>query len=104
MSTFFVDTSALAKRDIPENGSSWVLSWIVPATQNIIVVSDLVRVKMRSLIARRLRERTILPSNRVAIRASFLLHLEREYLVTPVDEDILNRAGDRDRSNRPTIL
>lgn len=56
MTLFYVDTSALAKRYIIETGSSWVISWIEPSSGNLIVMSKLTFVEMRSVLMRRFRE------------------------------------------------
>ncbi|MEZ4672161.1 MAG: type II toxin-antitoxin system VapC family toxin [Anaerolineae bacterium] len=51
MTTYFVDTSALAKRYFSEAGSTWVQSWIEPAAGNTIVIAELALVEMRSVLA-----------------------------------------------------
>lgn len=92
MTTFFVDTSSLAKRYVPEIGSAWVLSWILPPTGNITVVSELAAVEMFSVFARRQREGVLQPANAAILQNIFLLHLEKEYLIVPLDTAILVQA------------
>jgi uncharacterized protein len=53
LSQFFIDTSALAKRYIPEIGSAWINSWIVPQANNEIIISALATVEIYSLLMRR---------------------------------------------------
>lgn len=60
MSAFFVDTSALAKRYLVETGSNWVLSWVEPPANNVIIISELTFVEMRSLLARCVRDKNLL--------------------------------------------
>ncbi len=52
MSAFFTDTSALAKRYIPEIGSAWVASWIEPVEGNLIIISELAFVEQVAVLAR----------------------------------------------------
>ena len=40
MSLYFFDSSALAKRYMPETGSHWVLSLAAPTQRNRIFVAD----------------------------------------------------------------
>jgi predicted nucleic acid-binding protein len=92
LSTFFVDTSSLAKRYIPEVGSTWVISWAIPSAGNIIVLAHLTSVEMFSLPARRQREGTLAAANVATLRNNFLLHTEKEYLVYPQDNAVVARA------------
>ncbi len=89
---FFVDTSSLAKRYLNETGSRWVLSWIEPPTENIIIVSELTQVEIYSIFARRQREQTLNAANAVILQTDFLFHAQKEYLVVPIDTDILIQA------------
>lgn len=93
MSTFFVDTSALAKRYLVETGSNWVLSWIEPPANNVIIISELTFVEMRSLLARRVRERILTLTDANLLRNDFLLHTQNEYLIVLVETNVLNQAA-----------
>ena len=92
MSTYFVDTSAIAKRYLPEVGTNWVLSWVLPQAGNVVIVSELTLVEMFSLLARRQREGSLSAPNTGILQGNFLLHCEREYLVTPLDSGVLRLA------------
>lgn len=92
MSVYFADTSALAKRYLAETGSTWVLSWILPATSNITVVAEIVSVEMFSLLARRIRENTLSAANAALLRNNFLWHIEKEYLVIAIENLVLAQA------------
>ena len=92
MSTFFVDTSALGRRYLPEIGSAWVRSWIAPTAGHVIIISDLTPVEMFSVLARRQRERSISPSDVTAAQNDMLLHVEKEYLSVPLESDVLVQA------------
>jgi uncharacterized protein len=92
LSSFFVDTSSLAKRYIREVGSAWVISWAEPSAGNIIVLAHLTSVEMVSLLARRQREGTLSATSVNALQNDFLLHAEKEYLVYPQDNAVVARA------------
>ncbi|MGI8553625.1 MAG: type II toxin-antitoxin system VapC family toxin [Dehalococcoidia bacterium] len=53
MALHYLDTSALAKRDVPERGSQWITALLVSETA---AVSELIIVEMGSTLARRTRE------------------------------------------------
>jgi predicted nucleic acid-binding protein len=93
MTTFFVDSSALAKRYLREVGSNWVLSWIEPAAGNVIVISDLALVEIRTMLARRVREKTLSPTRAVTLKADFLLHAKEDYLVVALDDAVTKQAA-----------
>ncbi len=92
MSAFFVDTSALAKRYLSEPGSRWVLSWILPTSGNVIAVAETAVVEMSSLLNRRRREKALTQSQVSILQANFLLHIETEYLVVPLETTRLLEA------------
>jgi uncharacterized protein len=93
LSVFFVDTSALAKRYVPEIGTKWVRSWIVPSSGHHIVVSDTLRVEMLSLLARHRRLHTIPVDTILRLRNTFLKHYRSQYRVIQIDPAILLLAG-----------
>ncbi len=92
MSTFFVDTSAVAKRYLAEIGSAWVISWIEPPAGNVAVVAELTTVEMFTLIARRQREGTLSQPSATILQNDFLVHIETEYLTVPLDRSVLGLA------------
>jgi uncharacterized protein len=91
---FFVDTSAIAKRYIPEIGSLWVRNWIKPQVGNDIIISALTTVEFVSVARRREREGFISAQDRVAFQNDFLLHVESEYIVIALDDRTLTLARD----------
>ncbi len=93
MTTYFVDTSALVKRYIIEIGSKWVLSWIEPQANNVIAVSEIAYVEIRSAFARRVRDGSLSSGNAQRLKSDAEAHLRMEYLITPVDTGLLQIAG-----------
>lgn len=92
MTTYFVDTSALAKRYIFEAGSQWVQRWILPQAGHIIVIAELTTVEMFSLIARREQEGTLALTNALTLRTNFLYHTQHEYLTIPLESTVLTHS------------
>ncbi len=93
MSLFFVDTSALAKRYITEIGSVWVLSWILPATGNVIVISEIAFVEMNSLLRRRVSNHTLNAATLTTLQHNFVQHFKQEYLVSYLETHIIEEAA-----------
>lgn len=89
---YFLDTSALAKRYIQETGTAWILSWIEPSADNVIVISELALVEMASILARLETAKKISASRASQLEAVFLLHTDDEYLVTFIDSDTIEQA------------
>jgi hypothetical protein len=94
VTTFFVDTSALAKRYIIETGSAWTRSWIEPLAENVIVTCDLTPVEMFSLFARRERDGTLSPTRAAVLRQDYLAHVQNEYLSIGMNDVVLVQARD----------
>jgi hypothetical protein len=84
----------LAKRYIREQGSTWVMSWIIPSADNLTIVSALTNIELFSALARRERE-GIIPSNLTPlVRNDVLYHFETEYLVIDLDSSVMVKARD----------
>lgn len=92
VSYFFVDTSALAKRYVIEVGSAWVLTWIEPVAGNAILIAELTLVEMRSMLARRVKAKTLSPNAAKQLRSDFLIHARDEYLIIPIGTGIVSGA------------
>jgi predicted nucleic acid-binding protein len=92
LSSYYADTSALAKRYIKETGSIWVASWMIPAANNVTLVSALALIEMYSVLARHEREGNITQAARNNLQATFLVHSQREYLMVPLDDQVLTQA------------
>jgi uncharacterized protein len=87
-----MDTSALAKRYVPEVGSKWVISWIEPQAGHMIFISTLATVEIITALVCRERGGVIPASDRVKLQNDFLLHAQNQYSVINLDDDVLNLA------------
>jgi predicted nucleic acid-binding protein len=92
LSVYFADTSAVAKRYLPEAGSAWVQSWIDPASGHLTVISALSTVEFISLLARRQREGNLSSADFNRLRSDFLFHVQRQYRVIALRQIVLVQA------------
>lgn len=92
MSVYFADTSAFAKRYIPEVGSAWVQSWIMPTAGHSTIISALSTVEFVSLLARRQREGNVSVTNFNRLRLDFLFHAQQQYYLIALRPDVLRYA------------
>lgn len=86
----FLDSSALAKRYLPEQGSQWIREQLTHATSSII--SRLTYVEVMSAVARRNREGRIDDAIVDSINDMLLWHFQKDYLVVEVNEAITHDA------------
>jgi predicted nucleic acid-binding protein len=94
LSTYFVDTSALAKRYINEVGTQWVRSWTSASAGNVVVIAELTALEMFSVFARREVDKEITSASANRLRSTFLAHLNDEYLTIKVDSPLWLQARD----------
>jgi uncharacterized protein len=81
MTTFYMDTSAIAKRYITEIGSAWIHAITDPVSGNQILVCDLTAIELASVLARRQREGRMTPPDIARVEANYQLHQTHEYWV-----------------------
>lgn len=82
----------MGRRYLPEVGSAWVTSWIVPAAANIVVIADLTTVEMLAVFARLQRERKLTSTDATILQSNFLLHVQTEYLIVSLDQAVILQA------------
>lgn len=92
MTSYFLDSSALVKRYLDENGSVWVTNLVQHASQQGIFISQITPVEVMSAIARRKREGDIEPANAHLIRRLLNGHVERDYVVLQITEGTVQQA------------
>lgn len=88
MTTYFTDTSALAKRYISEVGSSWMRGLTRASLHNTIIVSAILPIEFYSLINRLLRAKRITPVFARNTRDLFLRHYRTQYITVQIQEKI----------------
>jgi len=91
LSSYFLDTSALAKLYVREPGTDRMLELAAQAQTNLVILS-LSRVELRAAVQRRVRSRDLSKQNADIAVASFNEHLGAVYIVQHVTEALIERA------------
>lgn len=89
MDLCFIDTSALAKRYVPELGSSWIGTLCQTTT---VALAGLAVVEIASVLTRNLRDSRISVAQHTRARRLFLVH-SRSYLSIDLRPEVLDRAS-----------
>lgn len=92
VNAYFVDTSALVKRYVPEIGSEWILSITDPVTNSDLVISQITWVEVHSAFARRLRDGSLSAERFDLIVQKVREDFENEYRVVDVDRTLIETA------------
>lgn len=71
MTAYFVDSSALVKRYVPETGSAWIQALSAQETGNSLFIARITWVEVLSALARREREGSLTPTDRTLIIQKF---------------------------------
>ena len=100
MGVYFLDTSAIVKRYIPEQGHSFILTLIDPEQSHILYISQAAFVEVVSTFCRRGHEKSITLEERDELIRLFRQHIHDEYNVVPVATEIYTSAGDLCRIHR----
>ena len=93
VNTYFLDSSALVKRYVPETGSSWIQFIADPATGNFIAIARIAWVEVFSAFARRQREGSLSSDELDIIVQKFRNDFSTHYQVTEVDQLLFETAG-----------
>ena len=88
----FLDSSALIKRYITEQGTTWVRSITLPSAGHTIILAQVTQVEIVSGVFRRRREGLIPPRTAQAIRLLLHRHVKREYMVVELTAPIIQDA------------
>jgi predicted nucleic acid-binding protein len=94
VSHYFLDSSALIKRYVAEQGAAWIQAISSPSAGNTIVVAPITQVEVFSGVSRRRRENVISARTAQAIRLLLHRHVRREYMVVELTAPLIQRAED----------
>jgi uncharacterized protein len=92
VNAYFLDTSALVKRYVPEIGSEWILSITDPATNSDLVISQITWVEVHSALARRLRDGSLSAERFDLIVQKVREDFENEYRVIDINPTLIETA------------
>ena len=100
MATYFLDTSALAKRYVPEQGQAWIVTLCDPAQGHELYISQAALVEVVAAMCRRAREHSITIAERDRLIEAFRQDCQNAYDMLLVSTAIYHAAGDVCRSHR----
>jgi uncharacterized protein len=94
VSTLYLDTSAAVKLYVPEAGSNWLRNLLTTDQSPAVLSSHLLRIEMRSALARRLREGTVTPEEYRRMLEVFAEDCVTLYRFVLLTEAMIEQAGD----------
>ena len=101
---YFLDSSALIKRYITEQGTVWVRSITLPSAGHTIILAQVTQVEIISGVFRRRREGLMPPRTAQAICLLLHRHVTREYMVVELTAPIIQDAEDWLDKHPPACL
>ncbi len=94
MAAYFVDTSALVRRDDRrEPGAPHVRAITAPGAGHLLLIGRITPIEVASALSRKTREGVLTASRRDALWRVFSHHWRRQYRTVMLDEAILAQAG-----------
>ncbi|MBK6431509.1 type II toxin-antitoxin system VapC family toxin [Candidatus Amarolinea dominans] len=94
MSFYYLDTSALVKRYVAEDGSRWLETAIFQSTDNMVLISRITVVEMRSALARRRREASIQPHDHADALSALSEDCLLRYPFVELESPVVDLAGE----------
>ncbi len=85
MTTYYLDSSALSKRYVQENGTAWVRELTDPAASHTLLTARLTMVEVYSALARRKREGSVPAADCDTATRAFTIHSATEYDFVELD-------------------
>lgn len=93
VAAYFLDSSALLKRYVPEVGTAWIQSMTDSRSQNLLFVAHIAWVEICSAIARRQREASISSRQANQVLTAFRAHWNSQYFIAAIDHAVIDLAG-----------
>jgi len=94
VNAYFLDTSALVKRYVPEIRTNWILSITDPATGHDLAIAQITWVEVLSDLARRQREGSLSAEQFVVTLQDFRYDFENLFQVIEIDQALIETAGE----------
>lgn len=91
---YFLDSSALVKRYVPETGSAWVQSIANTSVGNLIAIAQITWVEVLSALSHRRREETLSDYELDIISQKFRNEFKNQYRVIKINQRLLEKAGE----------
>lgn len=100
MSIYFLDSSALVKRYIPETGTAWILSLCTKSSTSAIFIAKVTPVELISAFARQYHDGEMKLPVFQGYRQLVLLHNKNQYQVMSLSSVVVLKACDLHESYR----
>jgi uncharacterized protein len=94
MATYFLDSSAIIKRYVAEQGQVWIAALCNPVQGHELYIAQVTLVEVVAAICRRAREQGITIEDRDTFISTFRQDSQRAYGVRPVTIATYTSAGD----------
>lgn len=94
VNAYFLDSSALVKRYVPEIGTNWILSITDPATSHALAIAQITWVEVMSALARRQREGSLSTEQFIFTLQDFRYDFENLFQVIDIDQALIETAGE----------
>lgn len=93
MAAYFLDSSAIVKRYVPEKGQSFVISICDPTQQHDLYISQIALVEVVASMCRRTREKNLTVADRDRLIETFRLESRKAYAFQLITNALLTSAG-----------
>ena len=93
MASYFLDTSAIVKRYVPEQGQSLITTLCDPTQDHQLYISQAALVEVVAAICRRVHDRSITVSDRDRLIDAFRSDSQKAYSIQVVTTTIYTSAG-----------
>lgn len=100
MGDYFVDSSALVKRYMPEHGTVWVRQLAAPQSGNHIFVAQITLVEAMSAIARKYHDGEISLALLQSYQRLITAHTHQQYHAVQLTDAIVNHAATLHHTHR----
>jgi uncharacterized protein len=94
VAAYFLDTSALVKRYIPEIGTNWIQALTHQSSGNVLLISRITLVEILSAFARRQREASLTTEQSQQLRVIFQQDFFAQYQIVELTPSIVDLAGE----------
>ncbi|MDX2241601.1 MAG: type II toxin-antitoxin system VapC family toxin [Leptolyngbyaceae cyanobacterium bins.302] len=93
VNAYFLDSSALVKRYIPETGSGWIQNLADTSAGNLLIIARITWVEVLSALARRHREGSLITTDLNLVIQQFRFDLTTQYRVVELNQLLSEQAG-----------
>ena len=100
MTSYFFDTSAIAKRYFNEQGHKWIKERCDPKRENRLYISQAALVEVVATMCRKTREKIVTIAQRDKLIDTFRQDSQDTYIVSLVTDSIYTAAGNLCRSHK----